>query len=228
MTEKQDIFTLLGGKVRLFRGPYNPTSDAVWLAAFAKLDKVKTVLDVGIGTAGVSLCLLARKSDLSITGIDISQEMINAAERNLKLNNFSANLITTDIIKWRTPITFDLVISNPPYFKGTPAKHNAHHNVNLYKWTKKCIARVKPNGYFYTIIDSACCPEVISAINTVCGEITIFPLFGGKNTAERVLLGAKLGSKGISRLYKGLSMNNEQVLRNGLTIWDTLATLDQK
>lgn len=228
MTEKQDIFTLLGGKVRLFRGIYNPTSDAVWLAAFAKLDKVKTVLDVGIGTAGVSLCLLSRKSDLSITGIDISQEMINEAEKNLKLNDFSVNLIQTDITKWRTPITFDLVISNPPYFKGTPAKHNAHHNVDLKKWAQKCIARVKPGGYFCTIIDASCYADIISEMNKVCGDITTLPLFGKKNTAERVLISCRLGSNGISTLYKGLSMNDERVLRDGLTIWDTLATLDQK
>lgn len=228
MTEKQEIFTLLGGKVRLFRGIYNPTSDAVWLAAFARLDKVKTVLDVGIGTGGVSLCILTREPSLDLTGIDISAKMIKEAEKNLELNGFKAELITADIQEWRTAKTFDLVVSNPPYFKGTPAKHNAHHNADLYKWTKKSLARVKPGGYFCTIIDSGCYSEVISVMDKLCGDITIFPLFGNKSRAERVLISGKLGSKGISVLYKGLSMNDERVLRDGLTIWDTLATLDQK
>ena len=49
MTEKQGNFTLLNGRVKMAHSFYNPTSDAVWLAAYAP-NKLKTVLDVGIGT----------------------------------------------------------------------------------------------------------------------------------------------------------------------------------
>lgn len=223
MLQKQDIFTLLGGKVRLYRGSYNPTSDAVWLAAFAK--SAKTVLDVGIGTGGVALSYMYHNPDSVVTGIDVSEERLAECARNAELNERDIELLNQDIMTWKTTRTFDLVISNPPYFKGTPAKHGAHHNTDIQLWTKKCLARVRPRGYFCTIVDAAVIDIVISAMSETCGELRIFPLFGAKNTAERVLIGGRLGVKSGTTLFSGLSMNQELVLREGLTIETTLATL---
>mgnify|MGYP003304723280 CR=1 FL=1 len=142
MNTKQEIFTLLGGLVKIHRGIYNPTSDAVWLAAFAP-SGIKTALDVGIGTGGVSLCLHAHAPNIKITGLDTSNEMLTECKRNAELNNTDIELINADINAWRTTRTFDLVITTPPYFYGTPAKHNAHHNADLNTWIKKCVARKK-------------------------------------------------------------------------------------
>lgn len=224
MAQKQEIFTLMGGRVKIFRGRYNPTSDAVWLAAFAP-NKKKTVLDVGIGTGGAGLCLMAHDANVQLTGIDVSPEMIQECEKNAEINGRDVELINTDILTWRTNRTFDLVITNPPYFRGTPAKHNAHHNADLTQWVRKCIARVRPNGYFCIIVSTDRMAEVISEISSHCGDITIMPLFGSKKTAERVLLRGRLGNHGGTTLFAGLPMNYEPVLRDGLTIADTLATL---
>jgi tRNA1(Val) A37 N6-methylase TrmN6 len=221
--QRQAIFNLIGGKVCFYRGSYNPTSDAVWLAAFAK--SAKNVLDVGIGTGGVSLCYMARNRAAKVTGIDISSEMLAECAKNANLNNRDIELINADITKWRTARVFDLVMTNPPYFKGTPAKHNAHHNADLSEWTRRCLKRVRPRGYFCTIIDAAAAGDVIAELNSVCGDITILPLFGAKNTAERLLIGARLGVKGGAKVLYGLSMNNEAVLRDGLTIDAVLATI---
>lgn len=223
MPQKQDIFTQMGGKVRFYPGQYNPTSDAVWLAAFAP--NAKTVLDVGIGSGGISLCYLANNPDAIVTGIDISESMLADAARNSQLNNRNIELINTDIFNWRTDRTFDLVMTNPPYFKGTPATHNAHHNVDLNQWTRRCIARVKPRGHFCTIVDAAVTADILAALVPTCGDIAVFPLFGAKDTAERALIRAKLGAKGGTRLFSGTSMNNEQVLRDGLTIDGLFAML---
>ncbi len=227
MNTKQEIFTLMGGRVKIQRGHYNPTSDAVWLAAFAP-NNAKTVLDVGVGTGGVSLCYLANNPSAKITGIDTSVDMLRECEQNAILNNATIETIEQDITTWRTNRTFDLVLTNPPYFNGTPAKHNAHHNADLRTWISRCIARVRPMGTFCIITDATTIALVISAMSHKLGDITIFPLFGAKNTAERVLISGKLGTKGISILHNGLSMNYEPVLRNGLTIADTLSTLSQK
>ena len=225
MSEKQVNFTLLDGRVIMTRGFYNSTSDAVWLAAFIP-NNIKTVLDVGIGTGGVSLCLLAHNPDLSITGLDISQEMLSGCEKNIELNKKTIRLVNTDIMQWSTDETFDMVITNPPYFNGTPAKHNAHHNADIKEWTKRCIARVRPNGYFCTITDSLMLDRIIAVLNEKhFGDIRIFPLFGAKNTAERVLIRARQGVKTGTSLYCGTSMNNDTILRSGLTIDSILSTL---
>ena len=224
MAEKQAIFTLMGGRVRMYRGRYNPTSDAVWLAAMTP-QTGKTVLDVGIGTGGAGLCAAAHWPHVQLTGLDTSPEMLAECAKNADLNGTHVELINADITTWRTPRTFDIVITNPPYFRGTPAKHNAHHNADLALWTRKCIARVRPRGYFCTIVSADRISDVIAEMNHHCGDITIIPLFGAKQTAERVLLRGRIGTRGASILYSGLPMNYDPVLRDGLTISDTLATL---
>jgi len=226
MSEKQVKFTLLNGRVNMARSIYNPTSDAVWLAAFAPT-AAKNILDVGIGTGGVSLCLLNHNPNATITGIDISQEMLDACQQNIKLNEFNnIKLLKQDILNWSTPERFDLVITNPPYFNGTPAKHNAHHNIDIKSWVKHCCARVIPNGWFCIIIDALCVDKIISVLeNKHFGNIQIFPLFGAKNHAERVLIRAKQGTKTGCTLYHGTSMNNDAVLRDGLTIDTILSKL---
>ena len=230
MSEKQGNFTLLNDRVIMERSLYNPTSDAVWLAAFVHTtNKIKTVLDVGIGSGGVSLCLLAHLPKLKITGIDISDDMLDICRTNIELNNKNIELINRDILRWSTTDRFDLVITNPPYFKGTPAKHNAHHNTDIKEWTKKSAARVSSNGYFCTIVDATCADQVISVLNDKkFGDIQIFPLFGAKNTAERVLIRARNGVKTGTTIYCGTSMNNDSILRDGLTIDALLSTLGTK
>lgn len=226
MSEKQEIFTLMGGRVRMRRGIYNPTSDAVWLAAFAP-DGAKTILDVGVGTGGVSLCIMANNPNAIITGIDVSEDMLAAASDNAKLNAQEIELINCDITTWRTDRTFDVVVTNPPYFRGTPAKHNAHHNADLTTWVRKCIARTKPHGYFCIITDSTTIDRIISEMSRHCGDINIFPLFGARDTAERVLLRGRVGSRGGAVLHRGLPMNYGPILRDGLTIAQSLSKLSQ-
>lgn len=227
MPKKQAKFTLLNGQVTMESSLYNPTSDAVWLAAFAPRG-VKTVLDVGIGTGGVSLCLLHHEPDAKITGIDTSDVMLKACQKNIDLNQKQINLIKADIFKWSTTKNFDLVITNPPYFSGTPARHGAHHNVDITEWMKRSIARVKPNGYFCTIIDALLMTKVLSVLNDKhMGNTQIYPLFGSKYCAERVLIRAKKGSRTGATLFSGSSMNDDRILRSGVTVDALLATLDK-
>jgi len=226
MSEKQGNFTLLNGRVVMKRGIYNPTSDAVWLAAYAP-NTAKNILDVGIGTGGASLCLMTRNPDAKYTGIDISQEMLDACKENMDLNNKQINLINADIFNWSTTETFDLVITNPPYFNGTPANHKAHHGIDIERWVKRSAARVKPSGQLCIISDAKTTDIIIFALkHKHFGDVQIFPLFSNKNTAERVLIRAKQGVRTGSTLYVGTNMNNESILRSGLTIDMLLANIN--
>ena len=227
MNAKQEIFTLMNGRVKMRRGMYNPTSDAVWLAAFAP-DNVKTALDVGVGTGGVSLCLKTNRPGVEITGIDVSEDMLVACRDNADLNDVNLELINQDIYDWRTDRTFDLVVTNPPYFYGTPAKHNAHHNSDLGLWIQRCIARVRPMGAFCMITDAATMANAVSVMAQKLGDIHVLPLFGARDTAERVLISGRLGSRGITVVHRGLSMNCDPILRDGLTIADYLSKLSEK
>lgn len=229
MNQKQVIFTLLDGRVKIMRGTYNPTSDAVWLAAMAADVNAKSVLDVGVGTGGAILCLMVHNDRISnAVGIDVSEQMLKECAINAELNGQKVELVNADIMTWRTNQTFDLVITNPPYFNGTPAHHNAHHNTDITNWIKRSVARVKPRGTICAITDASILANVVATLAKTCGDINILPLFSKKHTAERVLVSARLGTKGISVLHRGLDMNCDLVLRDGLTIATTLSKLGQK
>lgn len=225
MSQKQEIFTLLGGRVKMYRGNYNPTSDAVWLAAAAGDVPAQTVLDVGIGTGGAALCLHAHNPGAEYFGIDTSESMLEMLAANASLNNVPLKSALADINTWKTDKTFDLVITNPPYFKGTPATHGAHHNADLGAWTRRCLARTRPRGTFCIITDAATGAEVISACHRVCGDINIYPLHGARPSAERIIIRARVGTHGPTVFHAPLSMNNSAVLRDGLTISAALARL---
>ena len=214
----------MGGRVRMMRGRYNPTCDAVWLAAFVP-GGYKSALDVGIGTGGVALCMHKHFPQGKITGIDISPDMLQECLTNSELNKVQFSLFCQDILTWKTSDTFDVVVSNPPYFKGSPAKHNAHHNVELRDWTRACLKRVKPHGWFCTIVDAAQMSGVLAEIADKCGDICILPLFSINNVAERVLLRGRVGSRGKTTLLAGLDINAKAILRDGLTIYEYLAKL---
>ena len=231
MKQKQAFFTVMHGRVKFMRGHYNITSDAVLLADFAAKIRVGKILDVGVGTGGAALCLLAQSPDLQITGIDVSEIMLSECAENVKLNGQNLELIQADIFNWKTARTFDAVITNPPYFKGTPrqlppcggvaerkqsaarcggGQNNIHHNTDLYEWTKACLKRVRPRGYFFTIVDATAAGEVIAALQAGrAGALEIQPLFGTKNTAERVLISARLGVKTGAKIYKGIGMKDK-------------------
>jgi hypothetical protein len=69
--------------------------------------------------------------------------------------------------------------------------------------------------------------KVIAALHDgKFGNIEIIPLSGSMpyalcpmpSHAERIIIRAKLGARGAARLYAPLSMQDERVLRDGLTI----------
>ncbi len=225
MTQRQEIFDLIGGRIRMYHGRYNPTADAIWLAAAVADVRAKTVLDVGVGSGGVALGLWAYNNNLAITGIDTSPEMLELCAKNAKLNGVALDLILADISTWRTAQTFDLVVTNPPYFRGTPAAHNAHHNADLTTWVRRSVARVRPRGTFAIIVDAGAMATVIAAMVPTVGDINIYPLFGAKSTAERVIIRGRVGVRTGATLYPVLPMNYAPVLRDGLTVGDALSKL---
>jgi tRNA1(Val) A37 N6-methylase TrmN6 len=226
MKQKQAFFTVLDGRVKFKRGDYNVTSDAVFLAASVRIrmqnhdpESEFSVLDAGVGTGGAALCLLARVPYAKVSGIDISETMLSECAENAALNNRKIELIQGDILTWKTERTFDVVMTNPPYFKGTPRAgcECVHHNVNLAEWTRAALRRVRPHGYFYIITDAAASSEITAAlIAGKAGDIEVIPLFskiGKDKVAERSIVRARLGTNGGTKIWSGLTIDNEKILK---------------
>jgi tRNA1Val (adenine37-N6)-methyltransferase len=94
--------------------------DAVLLANFADIKKNDAVIDLGTGTGIISILLAKKTEALTITGLEIQQEMAEMADRSVRLNSLEdkVKIICGDIkdsVQNFGPSKFNTVISNPPY-----------------------------------------------------------------------------------------------------------------
>lgn len=94
-------------------------TDGVLLGAWANVTSAKTVLDVGTGT-GVIALMLAQRCPAEITAIEIEKNAAEEAAENIKQSNWNKrisvqNCSFQDFMETATN-SFDLIISNPPFF----------------------------------------------------------------------------------------------------------------
>lgn len=97
--------------------------DSLALGDFATVRKGWRVCDLGCG-AGLLLLLLARReAPLSLTGVEREVEAAAAARANLEQNGLDGAILEGDFSTVPLPVgTFDLVVSNPPYFSTGSGK----------------------------------------------------------------------------------------------------------
>lgn len=91
--------------------------DALALGEFSTVKPAWRVCDLGTGSGVLLLLLAGRGSGLDLTGVELDPLSAQTARENLAANRLSGEIVTGDL---RTaplsPGSFDLVISNPPYF----------------------------------------------------------------------------------------------------------------
>lgn len=115
---------------------YRFTIDPILLASFAEVRDGNKILDLGTGGGILPFLLQKNNKDknLQIVGIDIQSDYIEMARRSAKINK-SANIdfMTMDIKKIPEYFqrSFDLVISNPPFFKANEGKINIREDIAL-------------------------------------------------------------------------------------------------
>lgn len=114
-------------------------TDSVLLGAWADAPETGNVLDVGTG-CGLLALMIAQRSTASITAIDIDQASVIQARTNFKNSFWSSRIeaITNSFQKYVTssPGSFELIITNPPYFINSlkaphAARSMARHNDGL-------------------------------------------------------------------------------------------------
>lgn len=93
--------------------------DSILLSRFATLKKGFNVCDLGCGIGSLLLLLSQRDEEISRFGIEINPEAAALARRNLAENGLSGEIVTGDLRQkdLLPPDSFQLVISNPPYFR---------------------------------------------------------------------------------------------------------------
>ena len=91
--------------------------DALALGGFATLRSRWRVCDLGTGSGALLLLLARREPTLDLWGLDSSQEAVDCTRESLDRSGLTGSLWAGPWSACPFPAgTFDLVVSNPPYF----------------------------------------------------------------------------------------------------------------
>lgn len=160
MLANEDI-TLLAGKYKLIqkKDGFRFSVDAVILSDFFAYPKKGKILDIGTGNGVIPILLSSKEKGEDITGIDIQEENIELAEKNIELNCLKENIkiVHGDVKEYSMGNSFDYIVSNPPYMEVDGKKQNilncksiARHEIklNLSQLVQSAKRLLKPVGSF--------------------------------------------------------------------------------
>jgi release factor glutamine methyltransferase len=82
------------------------------------------ILDFGTGSGCIAIALAGNLSGSDITGFDISDEALDVARENGKLNNVNVTFRKADILNFDFSLVAgaDIIVSNPPYVRNSEKK----------------------------------------------------------------------------------------------------------
>ena len=94
--------------------PRPETEELVQLILAENPESNLSVLDIGTGSGAIALALAKNRPDWSVTAVDISQDALDLATENAKVQNLQIFLKKSDCF---TEISekYDIIVSNPPY-----------------------------------------------------------------------------------------------------------------
>ncbi len=75
----------------------------------------KEILDIGTGSGCIAISLAKNFPNSKVSALDISNDALEVAKENGKLNNVEVNFINADIFKYKSDKKYDVIVSNPPY-----------------------------------------------------------------------------------------------------------------
>lgn len=107
-------------------GVFPLSTDSMVLADFVSLPKNAKAADLGSGCAALGLLLCARDESCTVTGFELDESAHQGALRNIEANGLEGRMrsIPGDLrqtVQAFPSGSFDVCVSNPPYFTGGSA-----------------------------------------------------------------------------------------------------------
>ena len=168
-TNLESIIPLLNKNLKIIQRSdyFNFSIDSLLISEFINIQKnTKKILDLGTGNAAIPL-FLSKKTSAKIYGIEIQEISYNLALRNININSLNEQIYIIydnmkNYSKYFNSGSFDIIISNPPFFKINEntnflnelkqlsiARHEVE--INLEELIKIASELVKDRGYFYLV-----------------------------------------------------------------------------
>jgi len=119
-----------GFTLSLCEGAFPLSTDSVALSGFVRLPRQAKVLDLGSGCGTLGLLLCANDSACQVTGVEIDENAHLTALKNAQDNSIESRLssICADLRtlhSFLTPGSFQVCVSNPPYFPAGQESANS-------------------------------------------------------------------------------------------------------
>ena len=94
-----------------------PRPETEYLVQIIKdnIESPKKVLDVGTGSGCIALMMKSIFPNSEVTGIDISEEAIQLANENSKLNSLEVSFFQSNLLENVEESDHDLIVANLPY-----------------------------------------------------------------------------------------------------------------
>jgi len=141
------------------------TTDACIQGAWTQLEPgVKRVLDIGAGTALLSLMLAQRNPDIIIDAIELDSDAAGEGRGNAMRSSWGSriNVLKGDVRYYSFEHKYDFIISNPPFFTdsllGKEARENIAYHTRSLSHAELLIAidaRLEEDGYFSILLPVA-------------------------------------------------------------------------
>ncbi len=222
--EGSEATAVLGGQVTLLQPikGFRVAIDSLLLAAAAAPPERAQVLDAGCGVGAAALCLLNRRPDLTLLGLESQPELAALATSNARTNRQEAHFsaLCCDLARLPAQVrarSFDWAISNPPYFaegKGGASPMDGKSQANqegaldLEGWLDAILRRLVPGGGLTLVHRADRLPDLLAALQARCGAITILPLWPkAGQPAKRVIVAARKTARSPARLLPGLVLH---------------------
>lgn len=138
-------------------------TDGILLGAWADIEQNDQVLDIGTGTGLISLMLAQRAQNATVHSVEIDEKAWGQAKDNFKNSPFATRLTAfhepIQDYASRSRDSYDLIVSNPPFFSGgtfsaNQSRNDVRHTVKLPNGDLLSSTRrlLKPEGRFCVVL----------------------------------------------------------------------------
>jgi tRNA1Val (adenine37-N6)-methyltransferase len=194
-------------------------TDAMLLGSLVKSQNPTSILDIGTGTGVIALMMAQRFGEAQVQGIEVDQNACIEAGLNFKRSSWSDRLsaVHGDVLNHEFDQTFDLVVSNPPYYENSllsdddrtsRAKHAEFLPVR--ELLKKVKQSLTSNGQFWVIIPAE---NTVGWIDAARSESLVvnqsISIIGKEGQGEKrsVLV---FGNEAVAVIYSTLTIRDRQ------------------
>ena len=200
MTKNKDYLKFINYEFEQNDDVFKINTDTAVLGMFFDQMKGLSVMDIGTGSGALLLYAKYHGAD-KLIGVDIQDEALKLAEKNVSRYSDNYELIHSDIQKLEHDKA-DVVICNPPFFEAGNMRESDAWNKAMFETTmpledmfKAFRKFVKDNGQIYTLYPAERFPELYEMILKYKLKIMRMRFVHDKKRpyASRVVLKLKVG-----------------------------------